>query len=185
MVKNFPHERLEGDRVYLRRRELASAPAIFRAIDADRARLRLFLPWVDLTEKLADTEEYLRRAHVEWEEQKTFDFSMCLLGTNEFIGSMGAHTLSWEHERAELGYWVAGPHEGKGYVAEGVGILERELFRLGFHRIEIRCSGSNEKSAAVPRRCGYVLEGTLREHEIEHGARRDTLIFAKLRTSEK
>jgi len=58
-------------------------------------------------------------------------------------------------------------------------MLQAELFRLGFHRIEIHCDPENKRSAAVPYRLGYAHEATLKDHKIEGGRRRDTMLWAK------
>ena len=68
---------------------------------------------------------------------------------------------------------------GKGLISEAIQLIETECFRLGFHRIEIRCSSRNEKSAMVALRNKYILEGYLKDEIIENGEFRDTFIFAK------
>ena len=83
-------------------------------------------------------------------------------------------------QRCELGYWILGDFEGQGYMSEAVRVLEAACFAVGFHRIGIRCSSKNARSAGVPRRSGYTLDGTLRQHALERGERRDTLVFSKL-----
>lgn len=178
MQKTVPQEILTGTRFELRRHQAEAAPLIFAAVCADRERLRLFLPWVDGTRKLEDTEEYLRLSAVQWEESRTFDYG--IYAGAAYLGNIGVHTISWEDDRAEIGYWLTGEAEGKGYATEAVGLLEKELFRLGFHRVEIRCNARNARSAAVPKRCGFTLEGTLREDVWENGARRDTMVWSKL-----
>lgn len=181
MQKNFPHERLEGERIYLHKHELSTAPEMFACIDSDRERLGRFLPWVDETRSLKNSENYVRGAILEWNEQTLFDFGIYRKGTNDYIGNIGAHKLDWQNERAEIGYWIVGAFEGEGFITEAVKLLAQELFRLGFFRIEIRCDARNEKSAGVPKRCGFQLEGVLRSDVIAMGARRDTMVWAKLR----
>jgi RimJ/RimL family protein N-acetyltransferase len=128
---------------------------------------------------VAEEEEYVRFSHVEWEEYRVFDFGIFFEG--RFVGSCGSHHMSWEDECCEVGYWIAGAYEGRGLISEAVGLLEAELLRLGFFRIEIRCDPKNLRSAAVPKRCGYELEAILKSHKIEQGERRDTMIWSKLR----
>jgi ribosomal-protein-serine acetyltransferase len=176
----FPQERFEGSRIVLRRYELADAEAMFAAIEADRPRLRTFLPWVDLIRVPADEETYIRSAALQWMEGRLFDFGIFARDTGAYLGNIGVHTISWIDERAELGYWLSSAGEGKGLMTEAVALIEAELFRLNFHRIEIRCNDANARSAAVPRRAGYVHEGTLREDVIEHGQRRNTMVWGKL-----
>lgn len=176
-----PEERLEGPRLILRRYELADAAHLFETIEADRARLRAFLPWVDSIRRPEDEEDYVRSSALRWLEGKVFDFGIFTRDGDTHVGCLGVHTISWPDERAELGYWLTAAGEGHGYMSEAVALVEAELFRLGFHRIEIRCNDNNERSAGVPRRAGYVHEGTLREDTVEHGERRNTMVWGKLR----
>jgi len=98
------------------------------------------------------------------------------------MGNAGVHSISWENHRCELGYWILGSFEGQGYMAEAVATIEATCFKRGFNRIEIRCSSLNERSASVPKRLGYKLDGVLREEKVEAGRYRDTLVFAKIRS---
>jgi RimJ/RimL family protein N-acetyltransferase len=82
-----------------------------------------------------------------------------------------------------LGYWIAQKYVGLGLVSEAVQALEKECFKVGFHRIEIRCSSRNAKSAYVALRNHYRLEGYLKDEVIENSQFRDTLIFAKLNST--
>lgn len=68
------------------------------------------------------------------------------------MGNLGVHTISWENDRREIGYWILGQFEGQGYMTEAVDAVTAELFRHGFNRVEIRCSSLNSKSAGVPER---------------------------------
>ena len=179
MQKTYPNERITGTRISLRSHTEHTAPAMFACIDADRQRLGNFMVWVDTTRSVQNSENYIRATMLDWQEYNIFDYGIYL--GEEFIGTVGCHHISWQHESAEIGYWISGAHEGKGLVSEAVGLLEEELFRLGFYRLEIRCDSNNSRSAALPKRRGYQLEGILRRDCIEFGKRRDTMLWAKLR----
>jgi len=57
-----------------------------------------------------------------------------------------------------------------------------DLFReLRLNRIEIQCAARNARSAAIPRRLGFTLEGIRREAELVNGEFRDLLHFSLLR----
>jgi RimJ/RimL family protein N-acetyltransferase len=184
LKRTLPSECLRSERITLRRHELELAETMFGYVDADRARLREFLPWVDGTRTLQDERDYIRMSREKWDEHQLFDYGLFRNEDGLYLGNAGVHTISWEHRRCEIGYWILGRFEGQGYMSEAVGALEREVFGLGFHRIEIHCSSRNQRSAAVPRRCKYRLEGTLRHDRIELGAFTDTYVFAKLATDE-
>lgn len=183
--KQFP-PLLSGQRFQLRRHDVgnvkALASTIFSLVERDRERLGKFLPWVDLTKTWEDEVRYIEMAHQHWEEFKLFDYGIYRQPDDCFAGNIGIHSINWTDNHCEIGYWLAAEFEGQGYISEAVGMLEREAFTLGFQRVEIRCSARNERSANVPIRCGYTLEGTLRQIQFMHGVYYDTLVFARVRS---
>jgi RimJ/RimL family protein N-acetyltransferase len=88
--------------------------------------------------------------------------------------------MDWAVPRFEIGYWVRRSCKGKGYVTEAVQALVQLAFKkLGAERVEIHCSHLNEPSQRVAERCGFALEGRLRNHKREpDGELRDTLVYA-------
>ncbi len=63
-----------------------------------------------------------------------------------------------------MGYFVDVAHEGQGYVTEAVrAVLDWLLDDLQAHRVSLRCSDTNARSARVAERCGFQREGHLRE----------------------
>jgi len=179
-IQLLPDELLSS-RLVLRRHKLEHAPALFKCIDHDRERLREFLPWVDATRTVLDVAVYITITLDRWEKGEMFDYSVFLREDESFLGVMDVHEISWEERRCEIGFWVLGEQEGKGYISEALGVLEQALFKIGLNRLEIRCSSNNEKSAGVPRRNGYTLEKTLNLHTLEQGSFQDTLVFAKIK----
>lgn len=173
-------DKISGTRITLSKLDVYNAELIFHEIDSDRERLGMFLPWVNFMNNVEDERSYILTALRDWQEGSEFNYSIFDNAHDDFIGNIGVHTISWENRRAELGYWLVAKYEGKGYISEAVLLLEKQLFSLGFHRIEIRCSSQNARSSKVPQRCGYHFEGTLRSEKIERGEFRDTLVFSKL-----
>ena len=63
-----------------------------------------------------------------------------------------------------VGYWLLPEIRGAGVVSSAVRFGSRlVLEQLGWHRVELRHAVENEASCAVARRCGYPLEGVLRD----------------------
>jgi ribosomal-protein-serine acetyltransferase len=89
----------------------------------------------------------------------------------------------WEVPCIEVGYFTVQDQGGKGYAAEATRTACRIAFeRLGVRRVELQCAADNEKSARVARRCGFTLEGRLRErHPKKDGPPVDRLWFGLLR----
>lgn len=174
-----------GKSICLCKNEESAAEEMFKAIAQQRDELNEFLPWPDKIKTVQDQVNYIRMTNESWKQKALFDYGIYLLSNQKFIGNIGAHSIEWRHSRCELGYWIIQDMAGKGLVTEAVQVLEAECFRLGFHRIEIRCSSRNEKSAYVALRNKYVLEGYLKDEMLENGQFRNTFIFAKLASAKK
>jgi RimJ/RimL family protein N-acetyltransferase len=175
-----PNPELTGERVILRKHELALAETMFNYVDRDRDRLGVFLPWVGAVTEVAHEEDFIKNMQKAWDDFTDFDYGIFEKSSRTYIGNIGVHTIRWPHDCCELGYWILGDFEGKGFISDAVRTLEKHLFEVGFHRIEIRCNSNNERSAAVPRRLGYKFEGQLREHMKIKSGWRDTLVFSKI-----
>jgi RimJ/RimL family protein N-acetyltransferase len=82
----------------------------------------------------------------------------------------------------EIGYFVDVDQEGQGFVTEAVqGALGFTFEHLHAHRVRIECCDTNLRSARVAERCGFVLEGHLRENHCHAGGIiNGTLIYGLL-----
>lgn len=176
--KSLP-EIIYGKKISLKSHNEDLADTMFKVIDQDRKRLKIFLPWVDATQSSQDSLAYIKMTK-QWRAECTmFDYGIFELNSNQFIGSCGVHNINWENSRAELGYWLVEKFEGLGLMSETVQLLEDVLFQAGFTCVEIRCSSKNERSSRLPKRNGYILEKTIEKDFIENGDYRDTLVFCK------
>lgn len=59
-----------------------------------------------------------------------------------------------------LGYYGFAPHNGRGYMTEGIrAVVSRAFRKLGLHRLEANIQPGNEPSRRIVRRLGFRLEG--------------------------
>ena len=180
MEKIFPPSKIPVAKALLKRRNIKDVYSAFECVDSDRVRLREFLPWVDASKSVEDQVWYVGECTKDWEDGKLFDYGI-YNAEDEFIGAIGVHNIRWDHNCCEIGYWIHQKYEGQGLISSALQGLEKILFELGFHRIEIRCEPRNKKSASVPLRNGYAFEGILREDRLFQGNYRDTAVYAKLK----
>lgn len=173
-------EVLESTNITLQRFNMTHAAPLYHFITAERERLSEFLPWPKYISKIEDEEKFISSMEKMWEDKQCFGFAIIDSHTDQVVGAIDLHAISWDNRRAEIGYWIAKQFEGRGYVHEACKRLENYLFTIGFNRIEIRCNTLNYRSAKVPKRLGYKLEGELREDAMENGVFRNTLIFGLL-----
>ena len=98
-----------------------------------------------------------------------------LVGGVLFVG------MSTKTGVCEVGCWLEPGAEGRGLVTSACKVLLDWAFRArGMHRAEWHCRADNVKSAAVARRLGMTLEGTLRESWTFDGKRYDSQIWGVL-----
>lgn len=101
----------------------------------------------------------------------------------ELIGLMGIHNIDWVNRTATTGtnigdkkYW------GKGYGTDAkMTLLDYCFNTLGLHRINSTAIAYNERSVRYSLRCGYKIEGRLREQYFRKGARYDSVMLGVLR----
>jgi ribosomal-protein-serine acetyltransferase len=153
-----------GRGLELRPLRLRDARALYALVDADRDRLRRWLPWPDDNRSVLDSRAYILRVRAQAQRGVAQSYGLwwheCLVGVAGFVW------IDAVNRNAGIGYWLAGAAQGQGLMTAAVAALVRHGFRaLKLNRIEIRAGVRNRRSRAVPRRLGFRHEGTLRQAE--------------------
>ncbi len=82
-------------------------------------------------------------------------------------------------QQANLGYALAAAAQGKGIMVEAVQAVAAHAFDvMRLHRLSANYMPTNERSAAVLRRCGFVVVGYARDYLFIDGAWRDHVLTA-------
>ena len=93
-----------------------------------------------------------------------------------------ALAIARAQQRAELGYWIAVPHWGRGYATEAAAAMVDYAFgTLGLRRVVAHCLTRNVGSARVMEKVGMQREGTLRAHVMKWDVPEDVALYAILR----
>ncbi len=181
ILKDFP-EGFETERLFIRSPMPGDGAELFAAIRDSRKELRPWMAWIHNHRMPSDSEESARRGRVEFLERSDLRMHLFLKGADTLIGSSGLHRIDWDVPRFEIGYWLRTGFTGHGYMTEAVkGIAAFAFDELGAKRVEIKCDPANTKSVKVAERCGFRLEGELRNNEKSpNGELRNTLLFSML-----
>jgi ribosomal-protein-serine acetyltransferase len=170
-----------GRGLELRPLRLADARALFAQVDANRARLRRWLPWPDANRSPADSRAYILRMRAQ--AKAGVGQSYGLWWKDRLVGVAGFNWIDGPNRTAALGYWLAGEAEGHGLMTAAVTTLLRHGFRaLGLNRVEIRAGVRNRRSRAIPERLGFRREGTLRQAEWVNDRFVDHAVYGLLAT---
>ena len=101
------------------------------------------------------------------------------------VGGVGFHGLEiGKSHKAEIGYWLAKPHWGRGIMTHAIKkTTEYGFLEFGLERITANVFHFNLGSAKVLRKAGYQLEGHLRQHYKKNEKIFDGMLFSKLKKS--
>lgn len=96
-------------------------------------------------------------------------YALCEKANNVAIGSvelkLNGHTdMTERDDECELGYWLAQPFWGRGYMPEAAGELLRRAFEeLGMTAVWCGYYDGNQKSKRVQEKLGFVFHHTCSE----------------------
>ncbi len=168
-------------RLTIRAYQPADAEALYATVAASREHIARWLPWTPQHTTVEASRAVIQQLNAQWERGECA-YGVFARETGELLGGLGLHLREADVPSYEIGYWLAAPAEGQGYITEAAAALVEYVFgELGARRIEIRCNALNTRSAAVARRLGFTQEGLLRNQMRAHdGSLRDTLIFARV-----
>jgi ribosomal-protein-serine acetyltransferase len=169
-----------NNHIHLEAIMLSAAPVIFETIDRDRKYLSEWLPFVEFTRSVSDTELFIKSMiYQNGKKDEVFTIWYNL----EFAGLIGFKDTDHVNRKTELGYWLAEKMQGKGIASTCVAALVKYAFRkLQINRIQIKVAKDNHKSTAIPVRLGFLLEGTEREGELLDSNFRDLEVYSLLKS---
>jgi ribosomal-protein-serine acetyltransferase len=139
------------------------ADEAYAVIEAERERLREWLPWVDDTVGVEIERDFLRTIEVSNDTGSGLHATIRCEG--EFCGFIGLR-LDPLHRSAEVGYWLSERCVGAGRMTRSVAALVEVAFgELQMHRVELLAATDNQRSRAIADRLGMTFEGIRREAE--------------------
>ncbi len=149
-------ERLETERLVLRRWRASDVAALRAAVDASDAHLRPWIPWMgDEPRTVLETSERISGFMAEFDAGVTFCWGLFREG--ELVGEVMLMTRAGPGA-LEIGYWLHAHHIGRGYAREAVARLVALADDAGVQRLEAWCAVTNARSSALVDRLGFRLD---------------------------
>jgi ribosomal-protein-serine acetyltransferase len=153
-----------GEDTVLRRLVPEDLEDLWAAVERERERLGVWMPWVAGAKTIEDERSWLESVS---SNEGTLEGCGVFLD-GRYVGGVGLMPGPYG-VAAEIGYWIDAEHEGRGFVTRAI----RVLIDIGFgewevNRIVIRAGVENRRSRAIPERLGFTREG------IERGGGRGT-----------
>ncbi len=177
------HRPIDTTRLLLSPVEPGDASDLWAAVDASRAHLERWLPWVPFNTDLDASWRYCEASANDWDHARALRFTIRDKVSRRFLGVVGLESLAHLHQSAELGYWLRADGARRGFMTEAARATVLWAFkRLNTHRVRVAAATDNFASLGVIRRLGFHFEGIAREAERCQGRWLDHAVFALLTT---
>lgn len=169
------HPTLNTERLLLRRMEITDLPNLMKYASNKNVSDKVFgYPFPYLEE---DAIARINTVIEGFKNKNRFIFTITQKDENELIGEIGMR-LETEHNKAEIGYWIAEPYWGKGIATEAVeAVLKFGFEELKLNKIFATCFDGNDVSGKVLEKNRMILEGELIQEYFFKGEYRDCLQY--------
>jgi ribosomal-protein-alanine N-acetyltransferase len=141
-------------RIVLETPSLKRREEFFAAVARSR---RLHTPWVTPPLTAEEFDRYIQRVN----SPGQVGFFVVLTVSRELAGVINLSEIVHGNFRsAYLGYYAFTPHNGQGYMTEGLhAVISRALHTLRLHRLEANIQPDNLDSKRLVKRLGFRKEG--------------------------
>jgi ribosomal-protein-serine acetyltransferase len=148
----------------LRLLHISDAEELCELISANSNYLRQWMPWVDSTNNVAHSENFIRSTLQQFANNEGFAAAIC--EDDRIIGIVGLNRIDRDNRIGYIGYWLAKHYQGKGIMTSSCQLLINYAFdTLNLNRLVITCATENQRSRAIPLRLGFTHEGIIRDAE--------------------
>lgn len=174
-------EKLETDRLILRRGTLEDAKELFEHCSSDE-KITRYVVW-NTHKTLDETITFLEK----WKESYNSEHNnwiVTLKGSNEIIGTITVVSRSIVNKTCEIGYAYGSLYWNKGYATEALKeVIDFLSKKVGFETIYALYVKNNEASGRIMEKAGMKYEGTARKRTIDKitGERLDLIQYSILK----
>lgn len=155
-----PPDILSTERLLLRKPRMEDAPVIFDSYAQDPEVMR-YLVWKP-HQTVQETYQFLNACEELWQTGKDFAYAIALKVEGKLIGMFGFHPMK---VKVEVGYVLARPYWGKGYMTDVLrAVIEWAFTQPEICRVQAICDVENVSSSRVMEKAGMIREGLLRRY---------------------
>ncbi len=162
-------------RIFLRHLEISDCQRVYQWHNDPELYSTLINPFHPVS--LQTVEDWIKRKSQY--SDKEINFAICLADTSEHIGNLYMRDIDFVNRNCSVGAFIASPkNRGKGYVQEALDqLVEYAYETLGLKRVYMHTFADNERAVKLLRKCGFTIEGKMRQHVFKNGRFKDVLIL--------
>ncbi len=127
----------------------------------------------------ADHEKFLGEISSEKED---YMFAIELKDEKVFIGTIAVYLVNWNNSTCHVGISVGPDYQEKGYGTDAMKVLLDFIFGyMNVNKVKLQVFSYNKRAVSSYEKCGFHLEGTLREELFRFGKYHDIFVMGLLR----
>ncbi len=113
----------------------------------------------------------------------SYKFAIETLEDRKFIGGCSINGVDWKNSVATVGIFIgSGMHRGKGYGTDTMHVLINFIFmQMDINKIKLTVYSYNESAIKCYKKCGFKVEGILRQEIYKDGKRYDKIAMGLLK----
>jgi ribosomal-protein-serine acetyltransferase len=164
----------------LRTYEAEDAEELFAVIHKNREHLRPWLLWVDATQTVKDSEQFILDSLYQLETED--GIAMGIFYKKKLVGGIGMLHRNHHLQLAHIGYWLDKDFEGQGLMLLSTQQFISYIFNhLNINKLEIRFVPENKRSASLATKLHAKVEGILRDSFLQNGVFKDVVVTGILK----
>ncbi|TLS36727.1 GNAT family N-acetyltransferase [Pseudalkalibacillus caeni] len=115
-------------------------------------------------------------------DKDDYMFAIETLESQEFIGTIAVYKVNWKNGTCYVGISIGPEHQGKGYGTDSMNTLLDFIFQyMNVNKVKLEVFAFNKQAIRSYEKCGFSVEGTLREEIFRYGKFHDVLVMGLLR----
>lgn len=113
----------------------------------------------------------------------TYKFAIETIEDSKFIGGCSINDVDWKNSVATVGIFIGDKNSwGKGYGTDAMRILMTFIFmQMNINKIKLICYSFNERAIKSYEKCGFSIEGVLRQEMYKDGCYHDKIMMGILK----
>ncbi|MER2128355.1 GNAT family protein [Solibacillus sp.] len=178
MMQHYIENFLTGKRIVLRKITKDDYENFYAIEDVVESRL-LMNDDIPFPPTISDHEKFLSEVNPEKDE---YIFGIELKDKKIFIGTISIYSVNWKNSTCHVGVSIGTEYQGKGFGTDSMKILIDFIFNyMNLNKVKLQVFSFNKRAVASYEKCGFSLEGTLKEELFRFGKFHDIYVMGLLR----
>ena len=174
---------MKFDHYSLRLLDLGDLDPYFELVQKNRDRLAdYFVGTVSRTKTYKEAQEFVEEMIKHTISNTYFPYVIIDHKDEKIIGFIDLKNIDWNIPKTQIGFYIDESYAGKGIISKAIREICDHCFEeKGFEKLFMRIHPENIAAQKVAEKCGFELEGTIRnDYKTTSGELIDLLYYGKL-----